>query len=414
MYYADNVNDYLKAIEGREEFINKRDEEHGYGVLNYLLNAPDTFPSIQPDDSDEVKRIKILRRNCRGLKYRLRDGKILALTHHKFFNVGEREETLPNNIDWTRPHDILEKLDGSMIHPLIVEDDGPILWCTKMGVTDVVVPVVEFIGKSIGRYNDLARHMLESNKTPIFEWCSRKQQIVVDYPTDKLVLTEIRDNFTGDVSSKETLLAVGAEFNVPVVKHYEIKIGDIHKFLEEIKDDEGDEGRIVKFGLEKYKVKNDWYVNIHRSLETFVFEKDIVTSIVKSTIDDIKPFVPKDLLVCLEKFETDILCNVADIATMIYDVVKEKFEEYKGVKKDFVVQFMKSDEGKKYARYSGPMFSQFDRFSNGNDNKAELVDQILDIVASYCTTGPKLDSGRYWIGDIKWSDYRDSARDLDE
>ena len=52
----------------------------------------------------------------------------------KFFNVNEREETLIQHIDFSQPHLILEKLDGSMITPF--EVDSRIRWGTKMGLTD--------------------------------------------------------------------------------------------------------------------------------------------------------------------------------------------------------------------------------------------------------------------------------------
>jgi hypothetical protein len=39
--------------------------------------------------------------------------------------------------------------------------------------------------------------VIDGDMTPIFEWCSRNQRIVVDYPEDMLVLTAVRDNIEG-------------------------------------------------------------------------------------------------------------------------------------------------------------------------------------------------------------------------
>lgn len=57
------------------------------------------------------------RRELRGLTFDL-NGKVISRPYHKFFNLGERPETQPDVIDLSRPHEILEKLDGSMVRPI--------------------------------------------------------------------------------------------------------------------------------------------------------------------------------------------------------------------------------------------------------------------------------------------------------
>ena len=75
----------------------------------------------------------------------IKDGNILSRRFHKFFNVGEREETLIDKIDLNQPHTILEKLDGSMVTPIINPDTGELFWGTKMGRTDISEDVAEFV-----------------------------------------------------------------------------------------------------------------------------------------------------------------------------------------------------------------------------------------------------------------------------
>lgn len=193
----ESLDDVLPAIEGRDEFIVAK-REH-YTVVNYLVVMDDTFPEVKTAGGsalmrEEATRHKAIRRECRGLVFG-NDGKVISRRLHKFFNVNERDETQADKIDLSKPHVILEKLDGSMITPIPIGDG--IRWGTKMGVTEVALGAEEFVAKN-PQYQELARWCIDNGKTPIFEWVSRKQRIVIDYEEDDLILIAIRDNITGE------------------------------------------------------------------------------------------------------------------------------------------------------------------------------------------------------------------------
>lgn len=181
------IDDVLPHISGRSEFVIA---ERPYGkIINYMVSYADTFDMTGPDDLTGA-----IRRECRGLKFHP-DGTIGARPFHKWFNINERDETQQHVIDLSQSHTIMEKLDGSMIHPMAV--GGVIRWMTKMGITDVALQAEEFVGAN-PKYHDFASWCISKRLTPLFEWCSRKQKIVVDYPEDKLVLLAVRDNVTGE------------------------------------------------------------------------------------------------------------------------------------------------------------------------------------------------------------------------
>jgi RNA ligase len=191
MHYAfpiiRTIEDVLPHIEGRPEFVVA--EREGYTVINYVVAMADTFDMTGPDDLGGA-----IRRECRGLKFSP-NGDIAARPFHKFFNIGEREETQSRLIDLSRSHTIMEKLDGSMIHPMMV--DGYIRWMTKMGITSVAMQAEEFIAKNT-RYKDFAVWCIENRMTPIFEWTSPFNQIVLSYEEERLTLLAVRDNITGE------------------------------------------------------------------------------------------------------------------------------------------------------------------------------------------------------------------------
>ena len=175
-----HLDDVRPAIAGADEFI-IAEREWG-SVVNYLVSMKDTFPPVETVND-------AIRRECRGLLF-YPDGRIMSRRLQKFFNIGERDETQSHLVDLSQPHVILEKMDGSMITPVFTEDG--VRWGTKMGITDVSAQAEAFVRNHLV-YEVMAEECRDLGLTPIFEWCSRQQRIVVDYPDDRLVLIAMRD-----------------------------------------------------------------------------------------------------------------------------------------------------------------------------------------------------------------------------
>jgi len=138
----------------------------------------------------------LIRRECRGIIFDSKTGDIIRRPFHKFFNAGEREETMLRRINLSQQHFILKKLDGSMIVPFRTSDNILRIG-TKMGETEVAQQAAQFIFER-EHYQNFIYHCLEQNLSPIFEWVSRKQRIVIDYPEDDLILLAVRHINTGE------------------------------------------------------------------------------------------------------------------------------------------------------------------------------------------------------------------------
>lgn len=181
-----HIDEVLPHVQGREEFVVA--DRDTFIVINYIMQTSDTFrPITEPGD--------LIRRECRGMIFDKATGKVIGRRYHKFFNIMEREETLLEHINFDKPHVILEKLDGSMITPFITSD-GVFRVGTKMGETEIAQQAKEFILARPSLHKFCIKTCTEGY-TPIFEWCSLKNRIVVAYPEDKLVLTAIRHMVTG-------------------------------------------------------------------------------------------------------------------------------------------------------------------------------------------------------------------------
>ena len=188
------INDVLPHIEGREEFI-VAEREFGT-VINYAVAMTDTFDIYPAGYGGRLSTYDpggAMRRECRGLIFDT-EGKIMSRPFHKFFNVNEREETQTSDIDMSQPHVIMEKMDGSMIRPILV--NGQLRLATKMGVTDVAMQAEAFMAKNT-KYKDFCVWCVSKGLTPIFEWTSPFNQIVLPYEEDMLTLLAVRENVTG-------------------------------------------------------------------------------------------------------------------------------------------------------------------------------------------------------------------------
>ena len=249
-----NISQVLPLIAERKEFIVA--VKDGYTVINYVVQMSDTFMPV-------VDEATAILRELRGLIFDNETGKVIARRYHKFFNVNEKEETQVGLIDFTQSHVILEKLDGSMITPIPV--NGEIRWGTKMGTTDVAKPVEEFVAAR-SEYAALAKGCIAVDDTPIFEWCSRQQTIVIDYPEDMLVLTAIRDNVTGQYYSYDSMVEYGKAYGIPVVKAYAGTAANMQELIDKTGPLVGCEGFVVRFdnGM-MLKVKAEDYLRKHRA-----------------------------------------------------------------------------------------------------------------------------------------------------
>lgn len=318
-----NISDVLPAITGRDEFIVA--EKEGYTVINYNVMMADTFPSIDYEVGNPADwHCAMVRRECRGIIFDSKTGEILRRPFHKFFNVNERDETQDHRVDLSRPHAILEKLDGSMIAPFLV--NGQMIWGTKMGATDVAKPVEEFV-KNNPQYVSFANWMLSMNLTPIFEWCSRKQRIVLDYKEDHLILTAIRHLHDGHYVNRESMIGFAEDGgNIPVVRAFEPQT-DMKAFLEYVHDLEDLEGFVVRFeDGHMLKLKCHWYLQIHKAKEAILQDRNIVELILDEKLDDIKAHLPAEDRDRLTQFESsfnfrlsDKLCDLANELTWIHE-----------------------------------------------------------------------------------------------
>ena len=380
-----HIDDVIPHIEDKPEF--KVMDKGWYTVINYMVAFEDTFSLIRERSHYNMK----MRRECRGLIFDNATGKLISRPYHKFFNVGERDETQLNNIDLTKPHVVLEKLDGSMIRPIPTKEGFRL--GTKAGITDVAMNAEVFIADK-PKYSDFIQLMISRDigATPIFEWCSRKNRVVVDYPNDQLILTAIRDNISGKYLPYETLVGWGSYYNIPVVKAIAGDDTDITKVVDHIRKWDDGEGVVIRFDDgHMAKVKADEYILRHRSKEQINSEKNIIQVILSDAVDDMIPLLTEDDATRLRKFQSDFWSAVDEVAQDLTTIFKGGDMMYPD-KKEFAVQFVN--------RMLLPIHRPFMfGMKQGKECKQLLIDSIEKSLSSQT----KLNDSRWMFGGISWN-----------
>ncbi len=272
------LDDVLPALVGRDEFIVRSTPELTW--IDYVYVLPDSF-----DDP--------IRRECRGIKF-YPDGKIAARPLHKFFNVGERPGSLPEDIDWTRPHHLIEKLDGSMVNPVaLADDEGQVGWrlTTRKGLTNVARAAEEYL--TLGHL-EMFTALGDLCMTPTLEYVGPTNQIVVRYAEPRLVLLAARTKTSGEYATRSQLEGWAKKFNVPLVgrgipnESHEFNLDVLRANVQEI------EGWVVLFeGGERYKIKTDRYLRLHRALDATSRERRVLELVLRGEERELFELLPK-------------------------------------------------------------------------------------------------------------------------
>jgi T4 RnlA family RNA ligase len=293
-------------------------EKTFYTVIDYLYMTDKLF-------HNEIER------ECRGIKFCSKTGKLLARPYHKFHNLNERVEYQTANVDLTQPHVILDKIDGSMVHTCA--SNMGIYLMTRMGITEVAQAADKFMVKNPIRFSGLLSALPVEEYTYIFEYVAPTNKIVIDYAEEDLILTAIRHNTNGTYIFHEELEKIGKAFNIKVVQKFPF-VGfdnDMEKIANNITSQTNVEGYVVRFDTgAMIKIKADEYVRKHRSKELIGSPKGMIGLIVENTLDDVlpqlDPNVQKQVVEYTKTFLTDLSRTITAVRLFAegYEALEQK------------------------------------------------------------------------------------------
>lgn len=291
--YIKNITDVLPYIKDDECFVVI--EKDGYTVIDYVIEKNDTFPAL-----NDLELGPSIRRECRGIAFDTETGVIVRRGLQKFFNVGQKEETLVANIDWSKSNTVMDKLDGSLIFCGVRGND---YWLgTRKGETDVSALADSFVSDK-PEYDAFIRDILSENHTPFFEFFCNENMVVIDYEDPFMTVLSARNMYNGDYMCHDELSRIANKHGVSIVKTHKIDISNPSEFLEKARNEKDVEGYVVRFqDGQTVKIKGEWYVNLHHIVSGLNSNRNIVKLLINNEIDDILPMLPDRRRVSIESF----------------------------------------------------------------------------------------------------------------
>lgn len=298
----EHIDEVLPHLAGRDEFVVA--ERPGYKVIDYNFALADSF--------DDPMRLE-----CRGIKF-APDGRILARPMHKFFNVGERIDTQPNLLDFTQSHTITEKLDGSMIHPAMV--DGQLVLMTRMGHTDVAMKAEKLLTDHAA---GVMQGMLEDHGvTPSFEFTAPDNRIIIRYDRPLLSLLCARETVSGAYVPTDRLERMAEVLGYPLVKHYTSDWKTGQEFIDYVRAIEDIEGFVLRFDSGLWvKAKGDDYVLKHKAKESILQEKNVLAMIMGGQLDDVLPLLDAGDREDVESYREGVMAGLRITAEAVAELV---------------------------------------------------------------------------------------------
>ena len=294
----ETIDDVLPFISNENGMVvAERDE---YTVVNYAFVNDKTFTNPVACE-------------CRGLKFDL-NGQILARPFHKFFNIGERQA--PEDISWDQPHVIMDKLDGSMIHPCIL--NSRLVFMSRMGETSQAKAAYAVASDAV---KSLCLALLADGITPIFEFTSPESRIVVSYDKPEITLLALRETISGSYHNHAELKAVAEHFGVPLVNTFG-QVKDVKEFVENGRALKGVEGYVVAFDDgHRVKLKADAYVLRHKALAGVSRETNLLAWIVEDALDDVLPILHKDIASQVKYYNDQVLSALSQRLTEVENFI---------------------------------------------------------------------------------------------
>ena len=263
-----------------------------YHIFNYRLASYESFMNPKVADS-------YIALSARGIMFDVTDKeniKISSRPMNKFFNIEQGEVDRSN----MKLVGYMDKLDGSLISTYL--HNGELKLKTKGSIkSEQAVAAMEWLDlpENSEMKNFLKFHTEKNNLTVNMEWTSPDNQIVLFYPESSLRILNMVNNKNGKILIAENIDKENLVNKDIFVKSHKIPNMSLDDIIENIRNEQGNEGYILEFFDSEYnthlvKVKNIWYVNLHQIKSNLNTTSKIIETIIDETSDDVRVLFAED------------------------------------------------------------------------------------------------------------------------
>jgi len=311
---------FIELTKNCESFTHKVERVDGldFDIFFYRFATFSDFKNNEHLGSLEVRGIAFL-------------GEKAFPAFHKFFNWRENPYT-DFHIEDDEALVVQEKIDGSLIHPIVVDDYLFVKSKTSF-LSEHARAGKELIEKD-DRKKRLVFDLYKDGFVPLFELIGPENQVVVRYDRDDLVLLAVRNIYNGEYLPLEEVGKIAKEYKVEFAKWTEIPFHRLRSILE---NEKGIEGFVAFVNSKFVKFKTKWYLNLH-SFISEIREDVIFNAFLDDKLDDI--------LINIDGEKKKIVEEIAEkVKSVVNGKVRralELFSEYKELgfdRKSFALKY---------------------------------------------------------------------------
>ena len=362
---------YDDAQEICKKYKNFNFSEHQYKIRGYKVSTFDYFICDYNDFANPLpSRPDVHAFDMRGTTFVFnKDGSLWKrfLMLPKFFNLNQVESTLYHNVKDKKILHISEKEDGSLVC-FMMTPDGKLFSKTIRGFDN---------DQAVGAYSLLyewedhviwVKNLLNQGLTPLFEYVSWDNRIVLKYSKPELRFIGVRDNHNGMFHPASEMNQYYIPKNIFVIPKVEATLDEL---IEKSKTEENKEGWVAILDGIWVKIKTLWYFNLHRIRTDNIFREDyVITNYYNETLDDIiSQLDPKENEDAF-KFIDLVTGAVDNYSNYIDECVKKLIDRYENYYLNDWADFAKNEHKK--------AFFGFARFwYDKNEYKKRKIDFIL-------------------------------------
>ena len=325
----------IAIAEEAKEFTATRQAE-GLVILNYHHIGSDPEQFRWP------------RSEMRGLA--ICGNRVAARPFQKFWNWGEPRAAAAS-APWNGPHEITDKLDGSLCFPARTKKGRR--WLTRNGLTTMAERTETWLKADANRQRLIERLLEELSQdrdgaacTPLFENWTPADRIVVNYGTPRLTLLAVRRNEDGQYWSYERMQEAYSAIRSGQPPCPEIRIvqpiasaADTttregrKRLVEEISRWEGNrEGIVIAFPSgHRIKVKSHAYLALHRARSEYSSETRMAHIVLAGTTSQLVDALAQDTARArrVRKYEQQLLERFNENVTRIAERIEKLASEHK-------------------------------------------------------------------------------------
>jgi RNA ligase len=315
---------FIELTKVSESFVHKLEKAYDleFDIFFYRFATFSDFKNNEHLSSLEARGIAFL-------------GEKAFPAFHKFFNWKENPYTdFP--IEDNEVLVVQEKIDGSLIHPVVVDDH--LFVKSKTSFLSEHAKVGKKLLERDDRKKSLVFDLYKDGFVPLFEFVGPQNQVVVKYDQDDLVLLAARNIHNGKYLTLEEVEKIAKEYKVKFAKWTEMPFYRLRDILE---NQTGIEGFVAFVNNNFVKFKTKWYLNLH-SFISEIREDVIFNAFLDDKIDDI--------LINIDGEKRKIVEGIVErVKHVVNEKVKralELFSEYKELgfdRKNFALKYRNED-----------------------------------------------------------------------